>query len=120
MKKTIALLLACLSLLLLFTACGEKEKPKLSELSDEDMMAYLKENGIVSPDDIYGEQFQDAAEVLRKRIKEIEDDPKGANIFAASQMSNGVIWFPDVNNLDLVEIVNEYYGLDTFGEPLEK
>ena len=118
MKKSVALLLVCLLLLLLLAACGEKEKPKLSELSDEDMMAYLKEKGVRSYYDIYGEQLHEAAEALRKKVKMFEDDPKGAFFFAGTQMFSGVVQFPCVHILDVVTAVNGYYGLDGFGNPM--
>ena len=115
MKKTIALLLVCLSLFLLLTACGEKEKPKLSELSDEDMMAYLKESGITSQDDICGEKLHEAAEKLRTTVKIYEDDPKQAYFIAYALIGTSM---GSSCNMKLVAAVNGYYGLDNFGNPI--
>ena len=132
MKKIISMLLVVASILLVFTACGaEEKKPKLSELSDEDMMAYLKENGIKSrwdkmiedgipttSVDIYGERLHEFAEELRKEIIFFEDHPEDA-YFMTIARGSGVTVGP-VNEFDLLEVVNKYYGLNIYGKPLSE
>ena len=128
MKKTVALLLAFLSLMLVCAACGEKEEPKLSDLSDEDMMAYLEENGIESPDDIYGEMFHEAAAELRKIIKTFENDFNTGykfrtilNVMRYSEpfSENWMDWdklFKVVlkyHGIDYMDFIYDYYGLDS-------
>lgn len=98
MQHKKALLIICLVIVLVFVTLAAFAKPKLSDMSDEELIQYVTDAGVTIPSWI-------PVRSVRLMIKELEKDPEYPTpvleIFPSSH------WFDDLR-----EVVKAYYGIE--------
>lgn len=91
-------------MLFVMTACGSvnsEKKPKLSEMSEEECLEFIKSKDIEIPDDLNKEGI---GALVKKTIVQIEENPD----------KNFVVSYTVTLNFleNIRKAVNEYYGRD--------
>lgn len=98
MRARKVLLIICAVIVIAGVIFAAFAKPKLSDMSDEELIQYVTDAGVTIPTSI-------GANSIRLMIKTLEEDPE--------HMSLNLNWSA-VNDLfeDLREVVNAYYGME--------
>lgn len=115
MRRILALLLVIAMAVLMFSACGEKEKPGritadnlpkgkvlLSSLSNEELYKFITEHGVTIPEECADMDFKSVIAFLENDIYNIDE-------LRISYENAHIKLTKEIN-----DIVREYYGYPTF------